>query len=174
MLGSLFTEFRTDCPKLLLYKDDLVHGGIAGEVGCMAVLEGEESTCEHKIWNHAKWSLEFKCTKCMWHKLLNDGRWIRHHRIKIWDIFSVTIWTFSMLETSSSCLQSYITSINSRSSVNFLTFWSTNICCLWLEAGSTFLLSVYIQYVHDYEQFTGMIHRQWCKKRLIAKKVMIF
>ena len=24
MLGALFTEFRTDCPKLLLYKDDLV------------------------------------------------------------------------------------------------------------------------------------------------------
>ena len=26
-----------------------VHGGIAGEIGCMEVLEGEGSSCEHKI-----------------------------------------------------------------------------------------------------------------------------
>ena len=114
-----------------------VHGGIAGEVGCMEVLEGEGSTCEHKIWSHIKWSLECKCTKCMWHKLLNDGRWRRQHLIKNWDRISVTIWTFATLETSSSCLQSYIASAHGRNSVNFSTFWSTNICCLWLEAGST-------------------------------------
>ena len=49
---ALFTEFRTDCPLLLLYKDDLViKAGSMEEllVECMKVLEGEGSTCEHKI-----------------------------------------------------------------------------------------------------------------------------
>ena len=82
MLGSLFTEFRTDCPKLLLYKDDLVIKAEYMEE-LLVKLDGEESTCEHIIWSQVKWSLEFKCTKCMWHKLLNDGRWIRQHWIKI-------------------------------------------------------------------------------------------
>ena len=36
-----------------------------------------------------------------------------------------------------SCLQSYIANVHGKSSTNFLIFWSTNICCLWLEAGST-------------------------------------
>ena len=49
---ALFTEFRTDCPLLLLYKDDLVIKAESMEkllVECMKVLEGEGSTCEHKI-----------------------------------------------------------------------------------------------------------------------------
>ena len=47
-----FTEFRTDCPLLLLFKDDLVINAESMEellVECMKVLEGEGSTCEHKI-----------------------------------------------------------------------------------------------------------------------------
>ena len=44
-----------------------VHGDIAGEIGCMEVLEGEGSSCEHNICSHIKWSLELKCTKCLWH-----------------------------------------------------------------------------------------------------------
>ena len=43
-----------------------VHGDIAGEIGCMEVLEGEGSSCEHNIWSHINWSLELKCTKCLW------------------------------------------------------------------------------------------------------------
>ena len=49
---ALFTKFRTDCPLLLLYKDDLVIKAESMEkllVECMKVLEGEGSTCEHKI-----------------------------------------------------------------------------------------------------------------------------
>ena len=49
---ALFTEFRTGCPLLLLYKDDLVIKAESIEellVECMKVLEGEGSTCEHKI-----------------------------------------------------------------------------------------------------------------------------
>ena len=45
-------EFRTDCPLLLLYKDDLViKAGSTEEllVECLEVSEGEGSTCEHKI-----------------------------------------------------------------------------------------------------------------------------
>ena len=114
-----------------------VLGRIAGEIWCMEVLEGEWSTCEHKIWSHIKWYLELKCPKCLWHKLLNDGRWRWQHLIQIWYRISVTIWTFSTIETSPRCLQSYIANVHSRSSVSFLTFWSTNICYLWLEAGST-------------------------------------
>ena len=151
-----------------------VHGGIAGEVGCMEILEGEGSTCENKIRSHIKWSFEFKCTKCMWHKLLNDGRWRRQHMITIWDRISVTIWTFSTIETSLSCLQSYIASVHGRSSVNFLTFDQLTSAAfdsrsVLLKMHLLFLLSEYIQYVSDSEQFTGMIHRQWCQKRLIAK-----
>ena len=49
---ALFTEFKPDCPLLLLYKDDLVIKAESMEellVECMKVLEGVESTCEHKI-----------------------------------------------------------------------------------------------------------------------------
>ena len=49
---ALFTEFRTYCSLLLLYKDDLVIKAESMEellVECMKVLEEEESTCEHKI-----------------------------------------------------------------------------------------------------------------------------
>ena len=49
---ALFTELRTDCPLLLLYKDDLEIKAESMEellVECMNVLEGEGSTCEHKI-----------------------------------------------------------------------------------------------------------------------------
>ena len=45
-------EFRIDCPLLLLYKDDLVIKAESMEellVECIEVLEGEVSTCEHKI-----------------------------------------------------------------------------------------------------------------------------
>ena len=47
---ALFTEFRTNCPLLLLYNDDLVIKAESMEellVECMKVLEGEGSTCEH-------------------------------------------------------------------------------------------------------------------------------
>ena len=50
-------EFKTDCPLLLLYKDDLVIKAESMEdllVECMEVLEGEGSTCEHKIWSQIK------------------------------------------------------------------------------------------------------------------------
>ena len=49
---TLFMEFRTDCLLLLLYKYDLVIKAEYMEellVECMKVLEGEGSTCEHKI-----------------------------------------------------------------------------------------------------------------------------
>ena len=77
---------------------DRVHGWIAGEVGCMEVLEGDWSTCEHTIWSHIKWSLELKCTKCLWHNTTNGGRLRWQHLIKTWDRISVTIWTFYTLD----------------------------------------------------------------------------
>ena len=48
MLEALFTKPRTDCPLLLLYKDDLViKPGSIEEllVECIEVLEGEGFTC---------------------------------------------------------------------------------------------------------------------------------
>ena len=66
--------------------------------------------------------------------------------IKTWDRISVTIWTFSTLETSSNCLQSYTAKVHGRSCVNFLTFWSTNICCLSLVAGSTWHAFIFCFY----------------------------
>ena len=100
------------------------------------------------------------------------------YQIFFFSLLTFLSFLFILLKTQPPALQkSWLTAACNHVDVDV----DVNICCLWLEAGSTyhtfivlFSLSVYFQYVLDYELFTSMIHPKWCRKHIIAKMYRLF